>query len=142
MRPYEVMIILDPTLEEAALRQQVDRSTEIIRSGGGSPGRVDRWGKRRLAYEINHQREGYYVVVEATAEPEAMATLDRALHLADEVLRHKVIRIPDRVAGRVPRSVPPPGEPEPPSSPAAPDAAAGLAAPEAASGTSTSANGA
>jgi small subunit ribosomal protein S6 len=142
MRPYEVMIILDPTLEEAALREQVDRSTDIIRSAGGSPGRVDRWGKRRLAYEINHQREGYYVLVEATAEPEAMATLDRALHLADEVLRHKVIRIPDRVAGRASRSVPPPGEPEPPSSPAAPDAAVGLAAPEAASGTSTSANGA
>ncbi|HWC12812.1 MAG TPA: 30S ribosomal protein S6 [Acidimicrobiales bacterium] len=133
MRPYEVMIILDPTLEEAALREQVDRSTDIIRSGGGSPGRVDRWGKRRLAYEINHQREGYYVLVEATAEPEAMATLDRALHLADEVLRHKVIRIPDRVAGRGSRSEPPPGEPEPPST---------LAAPEAASGTSTSANGA
>ena len=142
MRPYEVMIILDPTLEEAALREQVDRSTDIIRSAGGSPGRVDRWGKRRLAYEINHQREGYYVLVEATAEPEAMATLDRALHLADEVLRHKIIRIPDRVAGRGSRSVPPPGEPEPTSIPAASDAATGLAAPEAASGTSTSANGA
>ena len=144
MRPYEVMIILDPTLEEGALREQVDRSTEIIRAAGGSPGRVDRWGRRRLAYEINHQREGYYVVVEATAEPEAMASLDRALHLTDEVLRHKVIRIPDRVAGREPRSVPPPGEPGPPSSPAAPEAADGLAAPEAASGTSTStsANGA
>ena len=142
MRPYEVMIILDPTLEEAALRDQVDRSTEIIRAGGGEPGRVDRWGRRRLAYEINHQREGYYVLVEARAEPEAMATLDRALHLSDEVLRHKVIRIPDRVAGRESRSVPPPGEPEPPSSLAAPDAADGLAAPGAASGTSTSANGA
>ena len=142
MRPYEVMIILDPTLEEADLREQVDRSTEIIRSGGGTPGRVDRWGKRRLAYEINHQREGYYVLVEATAEPEAMATLDRALHLSDEVLRHKVIRIPDRVAGRASRSVPPPGEAEPPSSPAAPDAASSVAAPEVASGTSTSANGA
>jgi small subunit ribosomal protein S6 len=142
MRPYEVMIILDPTLEEAALREQVDRCTDIIRTGGGSPGRVDRWGKRRLAYEINHQREGYYVLVEATAEPEAMAPLDRAMHLADEVLRHKIIRIPDRVAGREPRSVPPPGEPEPLSRPAAPDAASGVAVPEAASGTSTSTNGA
>ena len=142
MRPYEVMVILDPTLEEAALREQVDRSTDIIRSGGGSPGRVDRWGKRRLAYEINHQREGYYVLVEATAEPAVMATLDRALHLADEVLRHKVIRIPDRVAGRANRSAPPPGEPEPPSTLAPPDAAAGVAAPEAASGASTNANGA
>jgi hypothetical protein len=71
-----------------------------------------------------------------------MAPLDRALHLADEVLRHKIIRIPDRVAGREPRSVPPPGEPEPLSRPAAPDAASGVAVPEAASGTSTSTNGA
>ncbi len=142
MRPYEVMIILEPALEETAIREQVDRFTEIVRSGGGSPGRVDRWGRRRLAYEIRHQREGYYVLVEATAEPAAMDALDRALHLADEVLRHKIVRIPDRVAGREPRSVPPPGEPEPPSSFAAPDAGNGLAAPEAVSGTSTSANGA
>ena len=100
MRPYEVMIIYEPGLEEDAVRAAVDRSTQLIRSQGGNPGRVDRWGKRRLAYEINHQREGYYVLVEASAEPAAMAELDRSLHLADEVLRHKVIRLPDRVAGR------------------------------------------
>jgi small subunit ribosomal protein S6 len=109
MRPYEVMIIFDPALEEAALKDQIDRSTELIRRNGGSLGRLDRWGKRRLAYEINHQREGYYVVVEATAEPAAMSVLDRTLHLADEVLRHKVIRVPDRVAGRgAPHTSPPP----------------------------------
>ncbi len=104
MRPYEVMIILEPALEETAIREQVDRFTEIVRSGGGSPGRVDRWGRRRLAYEIDHQREGYYVLVEAAAEPAAMDALDRALHLADEVLRHKIVRIPDHVAGRPRRS--------------------------------------
>jgi small subunit ribosomal protein S6 len=152
MRPYEVMIIFDPALEEPVIRDQVDRSTELIRTGAGEPGRVDRWGKRRLAYEINHQREGYYVVVEATAEPATMADLDRALHLADEVLRHKVIRVPDRVAARGDRSAPPPGEPEPSSAPvaarqaasgiAARQAASGIAAGEAASGTGTSANGA
>jgi small subunit ribosomal protein S6 len=100
MRPYEVVIIYEPTLEEDAVRSAVDRSTELIRSRGGNPGRVDRWGKRRLAYEIRHHREGYYVLVEATAEPEVMNELDRSLFLADEVLRHKVVRIPDRVAGR------------------------------------------
>src|ERR687885_2179552 len=98
MRPYEVVIIYDPSLEEDAIRAAVDRSTELIRSRGGNPGRVDRWGKRRLAYEIRHQREGYYVLMEVTAEPAAMAELDRALSFADEVLRHKVIRVPDRVA--------------------------------------------
>ncbi len=104
MRPYEVMIIYEPGLEEEAVRAAVDRSTQLIRAQGGSPGRIDRWGKRRLAYEINHQREGYYVLVEAAAEPAVMAALDRSLLLADEVLRHKVIRLPDRVAGRPSRA--------------------------------------
>jgi hypothetical protein len=56
-RPYEVVIIYDPGLEEDAIRAAVDRSTDLIRGRGGNPGRVDRWGKRRLAYEIRHQRE-------------------------------------------------------------------------------------
>ena len=109
MRPYEVMVIYDPSLEEDAIRAAVDRSTELVRSRGGTPGRVDRWGKRRLAYEIRKQREGYYVLLEASAEPAVMAELDRALTLADEVLRHKVIRLPDRVAGRPARPTSRPG---------------------------------
>jgi small subunit ribosomal protein S6 len=100
MRPYEVMIILDSSLEEDAVRATVDRSTDLLRSRGGDPIRVDRWGKRRLAYELNHRWEGYYVLIEVTAEPAALAELDRALHLADEVIRHKVIRLPERVVGR------------------------------------------
>jgi small subunit ribosomal protein S6 len=101
MRPYEVMIILDSGLEEDAVRAAIDRSTELLRNRGGDPFRVDRWGKRRLAYELNHRWDGYYVLVEAKAEPAAMAELDRALHLADEVIRHKVIRLPERVASRI-----------------------------------------
>jgi small subunit ribosomal protein S6 len=104
MRPYEVVIIYHPTLEEDVIRAAVDRASELIRARGGTPGRVDRWGKRRLAYEIRHQREGYYVLLEATAEPAVMTELDRSLSLADDVLRHKVIRLPDRVAGRARRS--------------------------------------
>jgi small subunit ribosomal protein S6 len=106
MRPYEVMIILDPGLEEDAIRGVLDRSTEIVRANGGNPGRFDRWGKRRLAYQLAHHQEGYYTLLEATAEPAAMAELDRMLHLADEVLRHKVIRVPDAVAGRAGRPAP------------------------------------
>ena len=112
MRPYEVMIILDAGLEEDAIRASLDRATQIIRSNGGNPGRVDRWGKRRFAYELKHRWEGYYVLLEATAEPVAMAELDRALRLADEVVRHKVIRLPERVAGRAPRPAPAAGAPE------------------------------
>ena len=133
MRPYEVVIIYDPGLEEDAIRAAVDRSTELIRSRGGNPGRVDRWGKRRLAYEIRHQREGYYVLMEVTAEPAAMAELDRALSFADEVLRHKVIRVPDRVAKGGGRSASRAG--------AEPPAPAGIAAGGAA-GSSAPTNGA
>lgn len=97
MRPYEVMIILDAGLEDDAVQAAIERATGIIRTNGGNPGRIDRWGKRRFAYELNHRWEGYYVVVEATAEPKAMAELDRALHIADEVVRHKVIRLPDNL---------------------------------------------
>ena len=98
LRPYEVMIILDVGLEEEAIRSTVDRATELIRSRGGTPGAIDRWGRRRFAYELKHKWEGYYVVLRAEAEPSVMAELDRSLHLADEVLRHKVIRLPDSVA--------------------------------------------
>ena len=96
MRPYEVMIIFDPTLEDDAIRAELARSTELIRSRGGNPGRVERWGRRRLAYEIRKQRDGYYVLLEADAEPAVMAELDRTLTLADPVLRHKVVRVPDK----------------------------------------------
>jgi small subunit ribosomal protein S6 len=100
MRPYEVMIILDSALEEDGVRSVIERSTGLIRDRGGATPRVDRWGKRRFAYELNHRWDGYYVLVEAHAEPAAMAELDRALQLADEVVRHKVIRLPERLAGR------------------------------------------
>ncbi len=128
MRPYEVMIIFDPGLEEDAVRAEVDRSAELIRTRGGSPGRVERWGKRRLAYEIRRQREGAYVVLEAEAEPAVMAELDRTLTLADGVLRHKVIRMPDKAVGQPARplggAIPddgaaPPASPAPESSPVA-----------------------
>lgn len=106
MRPYEVMIILDAGLEDDAIRAAIDRSVELIRSRGGNPGQIDRWGKRRFAYELNHRTEGYYVLLEATAEPAVMAELDRALFLADDVLRHRVIRLPEGIAGRSVRPAP------------------------------------
>lgn len=104
MRPYEVMVILDASLEEDAIRAVIDRSTELVKSRGGTPGRVDRWGKRRFAFELKHRWEGYYIVLSVGAEPAVVAELDRALFLADEVIRHKVIRLPDHMA-----------EPQPPA---------------------------
>lgn len=107
MRPYEVMVIFDAGLDEDVIRSTVERATELVRSQGGNPGRVETWGRRRLAYELHHRTEGYYVLLEATGEPAAMAALDRMLSLADEVIRHKVIRLPDSVAGRARPAVTP-----------------------------------
>ena len=100
MRPYEIMIILDPTLDDETVRAEVDRATDLIRTKGGEPGRVERWGKRRLAYEIRKHREGNYVVVSAQSEPSVMSDLDRQLTLADGVLRHKVVHLPEKALGK------------------------------------------
>jgi small subunit ribosomal protein S6 len=95
MRPYEVMLIFDASLEEETIRAAVDRFAAFIRDRGGNPGKVDRWGKRRFAYELRHRWEGYYVLLEFTAGVEVEEELHRMLSLADEVIRHKVIRIPE-----------------------------------------------
>jgi small subunit ribosomal protein S6 len=99
VRPYETMIIFDLEVEDAAIQEALDRALEVVRSNGGTTGTVDRWGRRTLAYEMDHKREGYYVVAEFTAEPKASSELDRFLTLADEVMRHKIIRVPENVAG-------------------------------------------
>jgi small subunit ribosomal protein S6 len=104
VRPYESLIIFDAELEEPAVSGVLDRATEIIRSGGGDRGTIDRWGKRTFAYEMRHRREGYYVVMEFTAEPATAAELERLLDLADEVLRHKTLRVPDKVKGIAPKA--------------------------------------
>jgi len=100
MRPYEVMVIFDASLEEDAIRALVDRFTQQLTAAGAKSVTTDIWGKRRLAYPVRHRTEGYYVVIEANAEPAALSELDRTLSLADEVIRHKVMRLPERAAGR------------------------------------------
>ncbi len=85
------MLILPADADESVVGTAVDRITRIVSEGGGEVGKIDRWGRRRLAYEIARQTEGYYVVVEFTAEPAVIAELERALHLADEVVRFKVV---------------------------------------------------
>ena len=98
MRPYEVMAIFEATTEPTIIQGVLDQALEVIRSTGGTPGAIDRWGKRTLAYEVNHKREGYYVVVEFTSGVDTVAALDRMLGLADEIVRHKVVRLPDHKA--------------------------------------------
>jgi len=101
MRPYEVMVIYDAELEESAVRAAVEQSREQLRSKGAELGPVDFWGKRRFAYRLRHRWEGYYVVLQARAEPAAMDELGRTLSLTDEVLRHKVLRIPEEIYGKL-----------------------------------------
>jgi small subunit ribosomal protein S6 len=100
MRPYEVMVIYDAELDEADLRAAVERATNLLESRGAELGPVDHWGKRAFAYRLKRRWEGYYVVLQTRAEPDAVAEVGRVLGLADEVLRHKVLRIPDAVWGK------------------------------------------
>jgi len=104
VRPYEVMVIFDVGLEEGDINAGIDRITSLVRDRGGNPGRAERWGRRTFAYELEHRSEGYYVLIEFTAEPALVAELDRMLTLDDIVLRHKVLRQPDRQSGRALRA--------------------------------------
>jgi small subunit ribosomal protein S6 len=100
MRHYEIMVILDAGLEEEAIRAVLDRASQLLSRDGSTVEKVDRWGKRRFAYEVHHKGEGYYALIEARAEPAAVAEVHRMLGLADEVIRHKVIRLPEKVVVR------------------------------------------
>jgi small subunit ribosomal protein S6 len=91
LREYEVMAIVDPDADEQKIGGVVDRITGILSERGGEVSSVDRWGRRKLAYEINRKSEGIYVLVTFKSEPEALRELDRVLALADEVLRFKII---------------------------------------------------
>ena len=92
MRTYEVMVILDPSLEERTVEPSLDKYLNVVRKDGGSVESVDVWGRRRLAYEINKQAEGIYAIVQLTAEPATVKELDRQLGLNESVLRTKVLR--------------------------------------------------
>ena len=92
MRAYEVMVILDPSLEERTVEPSLDKYLNVIRKDGGTVDNVDVWGRRRLAYEIRKNAEGIYAVVSLQAEPATVKELDRQLTLNESVLRTKVIR--------------------------------------------------
>ena len=92
MRQYELMVILDPDLEERTVSPSLDQFLNVIRQSGGSVDKVDLWGRRRLAYEIDKKTDGIYAVIDMTAEPDAVKELDRQLNLNEAVLRTKVMR--------------------------------------------------
>jgi small subunit ribosomal protein S6 len=92
MRRYEMMVILDPQLDERTVAPSSDQFLGVIKTQGGSVEKVDVWGKRRLSYEINKHIEGIYVVLDMSCTPAAVAELDRQLSLSESVLRTKVLR--------------------------------------------------
>lgn len=85
------MLILPSEADESVVQGALDRITRIVSEGGGRVGKIDRWGRRRFAFEIAKQHEGYYVIAEFTANPSVIKELERTLHLADEVIRFKVV---------------------------------------------------
>ena len=93
MRHYEMMIILDPGLEEGTVQPSLEQFLTVVKSDGGNVDKVDVWGRRRLAYEIDKKAEGIYAVVDMMAEPDSVHELDRQLGLNEAVLRTKVLRL-------------------------------------------------
>ena len=92
MRHYELMVILDPEIEERTVAPSLDKYLSVVTTAGGSVDKIDIWGRRRLAFDIAKKSEGIYAVVDFTATPETAKELDRQLRLNEAVLRTKIIR--------------------------------------------------
>ena len=101
MRAYELMVILDGDLDDVAAQDWVKSITEsITKAGGQVHGKPDWWGKRQFAYPINKKEYGYYVVYNLVAPGGALDELERSFRIADDVVRHKLLRLPDAEAAR------------------------------------------
>ena len=98
MHQYELMVILDPEIDERTVAPSLDKFLGVVRNDGGTVENVDIWGRRRLAYEINKNNEGIYAVVNFTATSEATQELDRQLKLSEAVMRTKVLRAEEAIA--------------------------------------------
>ena len=93
MRQYELLVILDPGLDERTVQPSLETFLNVVRTDGGSVEKIEVWGKRRLAYEIEKHVDGIYALLEVTCEPATVAELDRQLGLNESVLRTKVLRL-------------------------------------------------
>ena len=98
MHQYELMVILDPEVDERTVAPSLEKFLNVITNDGGTVENVDIWGRRRLAYEINKKAEGIYAVVNFTATPASTSELDRQLKLSEAVMRTKVLRAEEAIA--------------------------------------------
>ena len=92
MRKYELMVILDPSIDERTVAPQMEKYLEQVTANGGSVEKVDIWGKRRLAYDILKRSEGIYVVINMTTTPEIALEINRLMTLNESILRTKLLR--------------------------------------------------
>jgi small subunit ribosomal protein S6 len=100
MRAYELMVIVDGAADDTGVDAAIARIGEQVQAKQGEIKTTERWGRRRFAYEIDHKTEGYYLVLQILAEGGALDDLERQLRLADDIVRHKLIRLPDQEAAR------------------------------------------
>ena len=92
MREYELMVILDPSIDERTVAPQMEKYLEQVTANGGSVEKVDIWGKRRLAYDINKHSEGIYVVINMTTTPAVALEITRQMGISEAIMRTKLLR--------------------------------------------------
>ena len=127
MRDYEILYIVRADLDDEKVQDAVKRVNRLIERAGGTPENTNVWGKRKLAYEVKHQKEGSYVLQDFQLDPDRVPELESSLKITEEVLRHLVVRKPEKT---VTVTVPTPATPPPPEVvlepvASAPDGAAG-----------------
>ena len=98
MHPYELMVIVNPEVEDRTVQPMIEKFLGVITPGGGTIDNVDYWGRRRLAYEIQKKSEGIYTIVNFTADPATTQELERQLRLSESIMRTKVLRADEAVA--------------------------------------------
>jgi small subunit ribosomal protein S6 len=113
MNPYEIMLMIEPEVAEERHSEIIERSKSTVTERGGVWGSVDSWGKRKLAYEIDHMADAFYYVLTFESEPDALHEATRVLAITDGVMRHMAVARPQRA----PRPAAP-AEPEPAEAPA------------------------
>ena len=109
MRDYEVLYIVRADLDDDKVQDVIKRVNTLIERAGGAAERTNLWGKRKLAYEVKHQKEGAYVLQDFRIDPQRIPELEAALKITEEVLRHLVVRKPEKAAP-APAVAPPPTE--------------------------------
>ncbi|MFA6940991.1 MAG: 30S ribosomal protein S6 [Clostridiaceae bacterium] len=93
MRKYETIFILHPTLDENAVNEGIEKAKGVIENGGGVVENVDFWGKRKLAYEIEKVKDGYYTLINFSSDTDLPKELDRVFRITDSVIRHIIVRL-------------------------------------------------